>query len=359
MLLFKKLLLVMIIAACLSFFAGCGQSVETTVEEKVIELSMPDEEGVYIEKIGDGSMIMVRLNTDYGFEDYLKVGAGNIQEQMDYFKTADIDFFEKFMNLKRPYCTTFTAQNESGDFIFGRNLDNFPKDTGLLLYTKPKDGYASVSMTDGVYFGYENENSNLDEIKRYMRAAAFYPCDGMNEHGVVVATNSVPSKTKNDSGRVTIGSIQATRLILDYARNVDEAVDLLGKYNIFFEMPEQECHYLISDALGKSVIVEFIKEEMRVVESDNSWQVNTNFAISNFEKGEDAFGACPRYRDVFKALKERNGVLKGEEPMELLQKVDQDITLYSAIYNSTTGEVKVAMNKNYDRIYKFKMEMKK
>ncbi|PKM93102.1 MAG: hypothetical protein CVU84_17565 [Firmicutes bacterium HGW-Firmicutes-1] len=83
---------------------------------------------------------------------------------------------------------------------------------------------------------------------------------------------------------------------------------------------------MISDATGKSVVVEFVKGEMIVLNSNYSWQVNTNFVISNFEKEEDAIGVCYRYKLAFNDLKEKKGVLKENEPMELLSDVSQEET---------------------------------
>lgn len=353
-----KMLLIVLTLSCLSFTAGCSGSTAAMTEQKTIGLSMPDEEGVYIEKIGDGSMALVRLNTDYGFSEYLKKGSVNLEDHIKYLQAHGIDFYEKAMNLRRPFCTTYSAKNDAGEFIFGRNDDLFPDDTALMIFTKPKDGYASVAMTDGVYFGYENENSNIEEIKKYMRAAAYFPADGMNECGVTIAHNSVVAQTPNDPGKVSIGSTQVLRLVLDYAKDVDKAVELIRKYNIYFEMTEQ-CHYMISDAAGKSVVVEFINGKMRVTENGYPWQVNTNFVLSTFKDEAEGVAACPRYKNVFKALKEKDGVLTGTDPMELLRKVIQSHTLYSTVYNKTSGDIKVAMRRNFDTIYSFRLEMKK
>jgi hypothetical protein len=326
--------------------------------EKIIELSMPKEEGVYVEKVGDGSMVVVHLNTDYGFNDYLEKGSSSIEKHIDYLEASGIDFYEKAMDMRRPFCTTYSALSESGEFIFGRNNDLFPNDTAILLYTNPSDGYASVSMTDGVYFGYENESSNIEDIKKYMKAAAYFPGDGMNECGVAIAQNSVSAMAKIDPEKVSIGSLQAVRLVLDYAKNVEEAVELLKKYNIYFELAEQ-CHYMISDASGKSVIVEFVKGEMLVLNGNEPWQINTNFVLSDFEKEEDASREawCYRYTATFKTLKEKNGILKENESMDLLRMVVQSNTLYSTVYNKTSGDIQVAMRRKYNRIYRFKMEM--
>ncbi len=356
----KKILqavLSLLCIACLFLLSGCSESNVAKVEEEPILLSMPEEEGIFIDEIGENSLLLVRLNTDYGFEDNLNKGASSLEDQLKYFDESGIVYHQNLMKLSAPNCTTFTAKNGSGEYIYGRNNDWVAEDTIIVLYTKPRNGYASVSITDGVYFGYENENVGSDEIKKYMLSAAYFPCDGINEKGVVIASNSVHSTPEVDPEKTTIGSFQATRLILDYAKNVDEAIELFKKYNIYFINPELESHYLISDASGKSVIVEFINQEMRVIEPNQPWQVNTNFALCHFEDEEDAFGACPRFKNAFNYLKKKNGILESNESFEILKKTSQSITLYSAVYNNTNGDIKLATRKNFDRIFNFKLDM--
>jgi penicillin V acylase-like amidase (Ntn superfamily) len=158
---------------------------------------------------------------------------------------------------------------------------------------------------------------------------------------------------------IILGSLQAVRLVLDYAKNVDEAVELLGKYNINFDLAEQS-HYLISDATGKSVIVEFVEDEMIVLEKENPWQVNANFMVSDYSDAQDAAyrHLCLRYQNAFKILKNKNGTLKNGEPFDILATVAQSSTLYSTVYNTTSGDIQVAIHRKFDEIYQFKMPMR-
>lgn len=358
----QKIFLNLFVLAILISTSGCTTSttvLNSRVYEETIELTMPEEEGIFIEKIGDGSMILVKLNTDYGFKEFLEVGASSMEEHVEFLKASGIDFYDKAFELRAPFCTTYSAQNEDGDYIFGRNDDLFPDDTAILIYTKPDDGYASVAMIDGVYFGYENENTNVEDIKKYMQSVAHFPADGMNECGVAIAQNSVEAQSKIDPEKVTIGSLQAVRLVLDYAKDVEDAIELLKQYNIYFELSEQ-AHFMISDATGRSVIVEYVDGEMIVLENDHPWQINTNFVVSQYIDEEDAATRelCLRYQDAHRTLQKKNGVLKGEEPIDLLRDVVQAHTLYSTVYNKTSGDIQVAMRRKFSRIYQFRMDMK-
>lgn len=156
-----KILLPVLIILVSVFTVGCANTTISTnrVLKTPIEISMPDEEGVYIEKVGDGSMILARLNTDYGFSEYLKRGSSSKEDHIEYLKASGIDFYDKALELRSPFCTAYSAEYGSGNFIMGRSNDLFPDDTVIMLYTKPDDGYSSISMTDGVYFGYENKDT--------------------------------------------------------------------------------------------------------------------------------------------------------------------------------------------------------
>ena len=87
------------------------------------------------------------------------------------------------------------------------------------------------------------------------------------------------SKDSINPDKITINQIDAIRLILDYAKDVEEALALFKKYNVvFISVP---IHYLIADAKGHSVVVEFLKGKMEVLRSPEPWQVATNFQIIN------------------------------------------------------------------------------
>ena len=49
------------------------------------------------------------------------------------------------------------------------------------------------------------------------------------------------------------------RMILDYASNVDEAVELIKNYNLH-DSAKTSFHYMIADASGKSAILEWLPD---------------------------------------------------------------------------------------------------
>ena len=51
------------------------------------------------------------------------------------------------------------------------------------------------------------------------------------------------------------------------------------------------------------------------------------------------------------------GTLAPDESMRLLEKVKQDSTVWSIVYGLDTGDVRVAMGKDYDQLHRFQLEM--
>ena len=59
----------------------------------------------------------------------------------------------------------------------------------------------------------------------------------MNEKGVCIALLAVPEVWMiDDPDKITLNTTTAIRLVLDKAATIDEAVELLRKYNIYFSV---------------------------------------------------------------------------------------------------------------------------
>jgi len=154
-------------------------------------------------------------------------------------------------------------------------------------------------------------------------------------------------------GKTTIGEIQAIRLLLDYAEDVDEALTLLTEYNV--EMTTPPIHYMIADRSGDSVVVEYLRGEMHVIKEETPYQVMTNFVIQGAQTGPDA--PCWRHRAVHRGLEGFNGAVSGGEAMDLLSEASQSSTIWSIVYETSTGKIHVAMGCNYERVHTFSLNM--
>lgn len=373
----KKILSVLIIANLL-LCAGCdfSKSKSTAGENNTIVFSQFDEEGLTVEKVGDGSLLVVRYNEDYYFDDYLKKGFGTDEDARSFLEEKGIKMSKDFDHLESkltkmlnkrfnkaspfftPLCSDFSAANYKGEYIFGRNEDFFPEDSVVLLHTMPENGYASVSTVDGAIVGYFNKpDEEID--KDTLLSAPYLPLDGMNECGLAVALNAeMIEEIFLDPQKVSITSAFSTmRLLLDHAQNVEEAVSLLEKHKM--NMSKGVAHYMISDASGKSAVVEYDGNKINVMRNSYPWQVMTNFRMSVLK--DEAYGrsACGRYWAAFKTLEEANGVLSEDEAMNLLDRITLPNILWTNLYNKSTGEIKMTLRGDFKNVYNVKLEMKK
>jgi hypothetical protein len=255
-------------------------------------------------------------------------------------------------------CSLFAAFGDPENMLYGRNFD-WEYSPALLLYTDPPDGYASISMVDITYLGYEGDRAKdlvdqtLDNLIPLLDAP-YIPFDGLNEMGLSIGMAAVPSgDLKSESGKGTIGSIRIIRGLLDQAANVTEAVAIMSRYNINFE-GDIPIHYLISDISGTAALVEYYQGQMNVYYNQNPWQQATNFLISAY--GQD-IGHCQRYDILSQSLEALGGSLTTQSAMDLLRRVSQEITQWSIIYNASNGEIQVVMGREYEVVHKLRLEM--
>jgi hypothetical protein len=251
-------------------------------------------------------------------------------------------------------CTCFAGLSAESDRIFGRNFD-WDDHPALLLFTDPPNGYASISVVDIYYLGYDIEGSS--EIGRAsLLLAPLLPFDGMNEAGLAVGMMAVSHAwDRDDPQKPTVESLRAIRMLLDRASSTEQAISLLRDYDIVFAGPP--LHYLISDASGDSAVVEFIDGEMEVITNDQPWQVATNFHLTEIQP-DGANAPCRRYNAAYEALAAANGSVSPSEAMDILQRVSMPSTLWSAVYDMTTGEVVLVMDREYDRVLSFHLPMR-
>ncbi len=247
-------------------------------------------------------------------------------------------------------CSLFAALGDEQDRLYGRNFD-WRFSPALLLFTDPPDGYASVSMVDMEYLGFAGDRSkNLISLpleeRQALLDAPYLPFDGMNEKGLVVGMAAVPvEKMPYDSKNKTIDNLMVIREMLDHAGTVEEAINILGSYNI--DMGSVPIHYLIASSSGDAALVEFYQGELVVFRNETTWQVATNFLVASTNGNTQ--GQCWRYDRISQRLKELDGRISSEAAFDLLEQVSQDITQWSIVYHMTSGNLDIVMGRDYSR----------
>lgn len=254
-------------------------------------------------------------------------------------------------------CSLFATFDIAGRGVFGRNFD-WQYSPSLLLFTYPSDGYASVSMVNLAFLHNWGDDvvalTDLPlDVREPLLRAPWLPIDGMNEHGLVVGMAAVPHRAALlDPNKETVGSLAIIRELLDHAKNVNEAIELLERFNIDWG-GGPPIHYLVSDRNGESALIEFLEDKMTIIKNDQPWHLATNFLVAS--AGDPAEGNCWRYDLISQSLNEVRGILNMDESMDLLEMVSQPGTQWSIVYGINDGDIHLSLGRDYDRVYNFKL----
>jgi len=313
-----------ILIAVIFLFTGCQNPSKVIIDSSGTNTSFS--------KIHDFPLYKMYYKGDYGFSHLLKTGS------FSFIETTN-------NNIKNPWgCTCFSILGKKDSIKLGRNFDWYDHPV-LLLFTDPPNAYSSVSMVDLFYLGIE-KNDDLNENDERLLTTPFFPFDGMNECGLAVGMMAVPyAQYHPDIDRITIGSLQVIRLWLDYAGNIDEAVELIQNYNIDFTNGPP-IHYIIADSTGKSAVIEFVDNQLIVINNEYPWQVSTNFFISS-ASFTGVQSICWRYNHAYQLLEKNKGILDAEATLNILQDVSQPSTIWSVIYHLTNKQIEIVMDREF------------
>ena len=299
-----------------------------------------------LKKADDFPLYVMRYIGDYGFKERLKEGSRSAAHIRAAVPAPGAAWA----------CSCFSIPAPDGRVFFGRNFDWY-EHAALLLFTDPPDGYAAAALVDLSYLGYGREDIFKKDLIG-LRQAPEYPFDGLNEKGLAVGMMAVPrAEGGRDPKKATIDDLQAIRLMLDYAKNVGEAAALLDGYNIDFGSGPP-VHFLVADAAGDSAVLEFIDGRMRIVRGRRSFHLSTNFTLFP-DPPENGRTSCWRYNKIFETLSAGDKVRTLDDAMALLRDVSQSSaatpTIWSAAFDLKSGEIRIAMGRQYDKIHSWNL----
>jgi len=314
-----------------------------------------------IKKIDNYPMYQMIYHGDYNFDEFLTLGAKNDKEVEQFVTKKLLKGIPINLNVTKAGCTVFVFKNNKNETVMARNFD-FDYAPSIQVYTNPNNGYKSVSTVNLSFLGYSKESLPKGLFSSFLTLAAPYlPFDGMNEKGLSIALLAVPEANyKHDNNKITLGTTTAIRLVLDKAATTNEAINLLKKYNIYFSAGV-ECHFLIADKKGNSVLVEYYDGEMQVVKTDKNYQVASNFiAYNNLNIGE-GYTEFDRYNTVVNEIEKNNNSLTENQAINLLTKVGVydnkiDKLQWSVVYNLNNKTGKIFTNRNTKNINSFKLK---
>ena len=314
-----------------------------------------------IRKLDDYGMFQMTYYGDYGFDDFLLVGAESDYDIEDFVIKRLLKGLPIDISITGGGCTVFMAYSPENELIFGRNFD-FNYAPSMQVFTNPRNGYASVSTVNLAFVGYSEDHlpRGLNFRSFLTLAAPYLPFDGMNEKGLAIALLAVPeAEPPFDENKVMLNTTTVIRLVLDYASTVDEAVALLKEYNIYFSA-DIYCHYLIGDASGQSVLVEYFDGDIKVVTTDENFQIASNFIAYNDVNIGEGFCEFERYDTVYNVITGNNGVINMVQAVDLLADVgcffeEIDRLQWSVIYNLSTLDGIIFANRNTGNLISFEL----
>ena len=223
---------------------------------------------------------------DYGFDEFLAQGGAasdsGVANYLVSFLSHGFYKIESDVQTGEFGCSTICTQDAHGTVFFGRNYD-WEECRAMIVHTRPKDGYESFSTCCLDFLGFGEDYAPDGSMMARMQtlAAIYVPLDGMNEKGLVVADLMAGDReeTHQQTEKPDLTTTTAIRLLLDRAADVDEAIALLGQYDMHSSIGAAH-HLSLADASGKSVVVEYVDGEMLVTET----KVVTNHYLADCEK---------------------------------------------------------------------------
>ena len=302
-------------------------------------------------------------------------------------------------------CSTFFTHNTEREPITCRNYDYPHRVSGedktltglnIILHCKPEGKYESIAVADAVWIDETNPllqqgGPDLEGFDPAVLDVLPYECmDGINEKGLCVTILRVDIKEGDQPGRMPVGSSMMVRYMLDDCANVEEAIK---KTETCILEPEdwQDCHIMVTDADGRSAVIESRNSEITVVDSD----LCTNFYLGSDDM-EDSYkngklreeavkltdeeetpdyrygyghgyhrfatilAQLERYRDT--SREDYYTLMPESAALVILQSVAQNpytnasgvsMTEYSAIYNNAKKTVEVWPFQNYSKSFTY------
>lgn len=319
-----------------------------------------------IQKITDYSdgYNLYRMNVDYDYQldDIIKRGISDDQSMIDAILAEALPLLPVKIKAPKFGCTAFTLTDENGQTHMGRNYD-FKRDTSaMLVYCTPKNGYKSVAFA-----AMDNVSANVpdENLKKKLASltAPFICLDGMNEKGVSIAVLTLDSTpVHHDTGKPTIATTLAIRLVLDRAATTQEAVDLLRGYDMFASSG-RDYHFYITDTSGDGRAVEYDCDSPTRELVDTKIEAITNFYAIYKEKvlPNQKNGIYGHGRERYDAVME---VLETQSPYtdatvwEALKASSQDPnpvditsnTQWSINFNNTARTAAIALRRNWQDV---------
>ncbi|MCQ2748954.1 MAG: linear amide C-N hydrolase [Clostridia bacterium] len=268
------------------------------------------------------------IKYNYDIDDIINSGYTNMQEFVDAVIKESLPLLPVKIKVPSYGCSAYRSTDVDGNVIMGRNYD-FKLDTSaLMVKCSPKNGYKSIS-----FCALNNVSADRPESlskKMACLTAPFIGLDGVNEKGVSIAVLTLPSEpTMHETGKPKLATSLLIRLVLDKAASTEEAIELIKNYDIF-SSNGRDYHFIISDATGNSVAVEFDCEDPERKMVVTPTEAITNFFVMHSDKVEPSkdngmYGkGKERYNAMLEVLNANEGNITRDVAWEAIKAAAQN-----------------------------------
>ena len=224
-------------------------------------------------------------------------------------------------------CSIFSITDSNSHYLCG-NEDWYPSSSAVKIVPGSENEFGYI------VFG----------VKAYLNS---YPQIAMNEKGLAVDWATVPySEFKADPDKEHLNTPLIPEL-MKHCETVEDVITYIKKFNISHFTEE---HLIAADKFGNSIVLEWNNDEVKVIQREKSYQLITNFMLLNPDGG---WYPCTRFAagDKLLKLKESSSFgITGITKVLKAMKSDGEVkTLYSYIFNLSTGEIIIYSNGDYSK----------
>ena len=307
-----------------------------------------------VEQVGD-KMYTMTYEGDYGLDEFLEQGGATCPNEIAAFVCRHL-FYGMVSHDVKPTefgCSFITVKDKNGNVLTGRNFD-WPdcKSPIAVIHTRPEKGYASVSTACLTFLGFGDDwKPEKVADKMALIPTIYTPLDGMNKKGLVVSDLVAGDHTKTDqnTGRANLTTTSSIRVLLDKAANVEEALKLLESYDMHSDI-DYSHHLAISDATGRSVVVEWVDNKMLVVESP----ICTNHYLAESRMKDCSIYSEDSHRryDSMKQMRDSLPTMNTNDVVESIRRVaSKEMTRWSVVFDSKNLTATYYQYGDFDKPY--------
>lgn len=314
----------------------------------------------------DNGLYYMEYKGDDGFDELMAKGGF---ESADQLASYAIEFLSKghykpeVETSKESFgCSALTVTTPDGDILMGRNFD-FPSATGVVMHTIPTRGYETITTFNVEFYGFGKEFKPEGFKNQYMcLTGLFLALDGINEKGLAIADLMAGDsiETHQRTSKPDLTTTAAICYMLKNAANVNEAIDLLNGIDMHSDIGSAH-HYAMADASGRSVVVEYVDNEMVVVESP----AVANHYLCEQKHNVGLAEGDNRYDRLCQRFEQTGGVMSKKQLTEAIATVSQPQregflgTAWTMVMDLKNPSVTYYSRRHFSKSFHFKLSQTK